>query len=817
MSTHSSPIRRQLIRMVLLTTGAVVLLTTAALFAYDFVTFRQSSRQQLDTLGRAIAANATAALAFDNSDDAESVLSAFEADRHIAGAALYDANGKLFAVYPKGTAASAFPAHPPDQDSTYRFEASYLSGFLPVSEGGRRMGALFVRADVRAINERIRVYGGIVAALIGASALLAYAISRQLQHRISRPILALAEVATAISTRRDYSVRAAPTDAYELDTLTVAFNHMLTEIQSSESRLRVQLSHLSLLQHITRAISDRQDLASIFQVVLTSLEHSLPLDFCCVCRQDAGTAPLVVSTVGAASRAYCERLELSEQSAVPLESSGFTPCLEGRLLYEPDTRAVALPLPQRLADCGLESLVVAPLMADSTFFGVLVAARRRPEGFTSAECELLKQLSDHVALAVKQAQLNSALQQAYDDLRQTQQTVMQQERLRALGQMASGIAHDINNAISPVSLYTESLLEREPDLSERARAYLTTIQRAIDDVAGTVARMREFYRQRETQLTLAKVDLNRTIQQAIDLTHARWSDLPQQRGVMVELRKELSTTPAEVMVAEGEMRDALTNLIFNAVDAMPEGGTLTLRTRVTQAAEAEVARRVHVEVSDTGIGMDEATRRRCLEPFFTTKGDRGSGLGLAMVYGMVQRHSAELQIDSELGRGSTFRLVFAEAEHDQEATVRMPAVALARKLRILLVDDDPLLIKSLEDILQGDGHVVTVAGGGQAGIDAFTASVQAGNPFALVITDLGMPHVDGRRVAAAIKAASPTTPVIMLTGWGQRLVAENDVPPHVNRILNKPPRLNDLRNALAELTKASDAAGRPDESREALA
>jgi len=817
MSAHSSPIRRQLIGMVLLTTGAVVLLTTAALFAYDFVSFRQSSRQQLDTLGRAIAANATAALAFDNSDDAESVLAAFEADRHIAAAALYDANGKLFAVYPKGTPESALPAHPHEHDFTYRFEASFLSGFLPVTESGRRLGTLFVRSDIRAINERIRVYGGIVAVLIGASALLAYAISRQLQHRISRPILELAKVATAISTRRDYSVRAPPADAYELDTLTGAFNHMLTEIQSSESRLRVQLSHLSLLQHITRAISDRQDLSSIFQVVLTSLEQSLPIDFCCVCRRDAGPGPLLVSTIGAASRTYCERLELNEQAALPVETSGFTACLEGRLLYEPNTRAVALPLPQRLAGCGLDSMVVAPLMAESTFFGVLIAARRQADGFTSADCEFLKQLSEHVALAVKQAQLNSALQQAYDDLRQTQQTVMQQERLRALGQMASGIAHDINNAISPVSLYTESLLEREPNLSERARAYLTTIQRAIDDVAGTVARMREFYRQRETQLTLAKVDLNRTIQQAIDLTHARWSDLPQQRGVMVELRKELSRDPAEVMVAEGEMRDALTNLIFNAVDAMPEGGTLTLRTRVTQAAEADHARRVHVEVSDTGIGMDEATRRRCLEPFFTTKGDRGSGLGLAMVYGMVQRHSAELQIDSEPGRGSTFRLVFPEADQDQEGTVRMPAIAVVKRLRILLVDDDPMLIKSMDDILQADGHAVTVAGGGQAGIDAFAASVKAGKPFALVITDLGMPHVDGRRVAAAVKAASPTTPVIMLTGWGQRLVAENDIPPHVNRVLNKPPRLNELRHALAELSAARDSSGRSDESREALA
>ena len=124
-------------------------------------------------------------------------------------------------------------------------------------------------------------------------------------------------------------------------------------------------------------------------------------------------------------------------------------------------------------------------------FGVFLAARRQPHGFSSGECEFLRQLSEHVALAAHQTQLYTSLQQAYDDLRQTQQAVLQQERLRALGQMASGIAHDINNAISPIVLYTESLLEREPNLSERARDYLVTIQRAIEDVAHTISRMRE--------------------------------------------------------------------------------------------------------------------------------------------------------------------------------------------------------------------------------------------------------------------------------------------------------------------------------------
>jgi signal transduction histidine kinase/ActR/RegA family two-component response regulator len=369
------------------------------------------------------------------------------------------------------------------------------------------------------------------------------------------------------------------------------------------------------------------------------------------------------------------------------------------------------------------------------------------------------------------------------------------ERLRALGQMASGIAHDINNAISPVSLYTESLLEREPNLSERARNYLTTIQRAIEDVARTVSRMREFYREREPRLTLERVEINRAVRQVVELTRPRWSDQPQQRGLMVDLQTDFMETLPDIMGAEHEIRDALTNLIFNAVDAMPAGGALFVRTRTLDAAD-----RVVIEVSDTGVGMDEDTRRRCLEPFYTTKGERGTGMGLAMVYGMIQRHSAELEIDSAIGRGTTVRLIFPAQPSSLVAAdpaTQIPTVA--RRLRILLVDDDPLLIKSLQDTLQDDGHVITAASGGQAGIDAFAAAAQRAERFDVVITDLGMPYVDGRKVAASIKALSPATALIMLTGWGQRLIAANESHPHVDKVLAKPPRLQELRAALAEL------------------
>src|SRR4249920_30310 len=199
---------------------------------------------------------------------------------------------------------------------------------------------------------------------------------------------------------------------------------------------------------------------------------------------------------------------MSENAIVPIDENGLARCVQGHVVYEPDIAQSKFSFPARLASAGLRSLVIAPLLVESQVFGVLISARRRPDAFSSGECEFLRQASEHTALAAHQAQLYSALQRAYDDLRTSQQQIMQQERLRALGQMASGIAHDINNAISPVALYTESLLEREPNLSDRARDYLETIQRANEDVAATVARMREFYRPREADLVLSPVNLN---------------------------------------------------------------------------------------------------------------------------------------------------------------------------------------------------------------------------------------------------------------------------------------------------------------------
>ncbi len=411
-----------------------------------------------------------------------------------------------------------------------------------------------------------------------------------------------------------------------------------------------------------------------------------------------------------------------------------------------------------------------------------------------------------------QVRLSEGVQEAYEELRRTQQAVVQQERLRALGQMASGVAHDINNALCPIVAYSELLLKTLSDLPENERRHLDVIRRSGEDISHIVQRLREFYRRRSDTEELVPVNMNQVIEEVVGLTRPRWRDLPQREGTSIRVQTELQPDLPLLASDPSDLREALINLIFNAVDALPQGGTITLATRVESRPGpdpgAAPQQQVLIEVRDDGIGMDDKTRQRCLEPFFSTKAQRGgTGLGLAMVYGMMQRHEGNIEIESTPGYGTTLRLTFPI----RDALVRTdPLTATSRpgqtrSLRILCIDDEPQVRVLLKDCLTNLGHHVMTASSGQQGVEMFCEALECAQPYETVITDLGMPGIDGHQVARSIKAASPATPIVMLTGWGATMKENGETAPEVNAVVGKPARVSELNSLLLKLTAPKPA------------
>jgi signal transduction histidine kinase/ActR/RegA family two-component response regulator len=409
-----------------------------------------------------------------------------------------------------------------------------------------------------------------------------------------------------------------------------------------------------------------------------------------------------------------------------------------------------------------------------------------------------------------QVRLTEGAQKAYDELRHTQHVVVQQERLRALGQMASGIAHDINNALSPIVAYSDLLLTTLPDLPHTSRRHLENIHKSAADIAQIVARMREFYRPRSDTEELASVDLNKVIHDAIELTRPRWRDLPQRHGINIHVDTNLSPDLPPLLGDQSEVREALTNLVFNAVDALPQGGTITFTTRIMDRPGPKTGEpatpHLILEVRDNGVGMDEKTRQRCFEPFFSTKAQRGgTGLGLAMVYGMMQRHEGVIEIESTPGQGTCIRLCFPVVKPTAPPVPAEPkAVTCDTPVKVLCIDDEPMVRQLLDDCLKRYKHDVAVASDGKQGLEMFRTALRSNQPYQVVITDLGMPEVDGEQVARSIKAESPKTPVIMLTGWGTMMKEDTDVSTRVDAVVPKPPRMKELNDLVVQFAKGPE-------------
>ncbi|HYG10463.1 MAG TPA: ATP-binding protein, partial [Pyrinomonadaceae bacterium] len=370
------------------------------------------------------------------------------------------------------------------------------------------------------------------------------------------------------------------------------------------------------------------------------------------------------------------------------------------------------------------------------------------------------------------------------------------EKLSALGELASGVAHDFNNTLAGILGRAQLLLNTSDPT--KIESGLEIIIKTAKDGAKTIKRIQDFARQRRDH-AFSPVAVDQLLLDVSEITRPRWKDHAEAASVHINLELKISSK-ALVLGDESELREVLVNMVFNAVDAMPAGGTLTLATREAGGA-------VEISVADTGTGMSDEVRSRIFDPFFTTKGKAGMGLGLAVSYGIIRRHEGAVEVESETGRGTCFRITLPSAKNaakpQANAIPSVPAtVAESFRTKFLVVDDEESVRELLRDILEAEGHEVVVAGSGREALALFA---DAG--FAAVLMDVGLPSMSGWELARSVRERDAHIPLAIITGWGEAVGSNAQKAAGVDWVVAKPFTIEQITTIARDVSRRQQEAG----------
>ena len=404
---------------------------------------------------------------------------------------------------------------------------------------------------------------------------------------------------------------------------------------------------------------------------------------------------------------------------------------------------------------------------------------RRVRGAVTVERDVTERTRLEQQVRTEADRLERMVQERTSELLALQEAASRDRRLAAVGQLAAGVMHDVNNALNPI-MAAAYLLEMNAENPVAVRDYAVRIARAAETGAATAARVGRFIRQEPLLGSReASVDLSVMVQEVVAMTRPLWQE--RAKGGVVKLEESLAPT-ATVRGIAGELREALLNLVQNALDAMAGGGTLRIRT-VADAME------VSVEVSDTGTGMSQEVRERAFEPFFTTKGVNGTGLGLAEVYGIARRHRGRAEIESAPGEGTTVRLIFPPGAVPATPAVEPPKRAPIQR-RVLLVEDHHDSREFMQVLLESDGHSVTAV----KNVEEARARLEDESfPLDVLVTDIGLPDGSGWDLVAYARDVRPSLRIGVVTGWEPR----NEQDPACDFTLRKPVGATDLLSQIA--------------------
>ena len=573
----------------------------------------------------------------------------------------------------------------------------------------------------------------------------------------------------------------------EIGEITGAFAGLLTELRASTDRLGDSVVKLGTLNDLAELGARIPALQDLLEVVLERTMRTVHASIGSIMLLDPERRTLRIAASRGLPDVAGMEINVGEGIAGKVVEAGDPVVVED---IETDPRFARSNDPKY----GSGSFICLPVRSRDHVIGVINLARKQPgvEGgtvataFSATDLYFLNALMTNVGYAVDNARMlqdsrQSAhqLQQALDDVKTAQARLVQGETLRALGELASGMAHHLNNLLSVILGRVDLLLSAAEAPEYRRR--LESVRLAGLDAADVVRRMLRFT-QRKNFSDMALVDLNALAREVVELLRPRWHDEAHLRGVEIDVRLELGQIPT-TRGDEAALREVLMNLLVNAIEALPDGGRIVVKTGVAEEG-------IHCSVADSGAGMSEALRARATEPFFTTKGPKGTGLGLSASYGILEQHGGELSIESAEGRGTTVTIRLpAMPEAVALRRTEAPSPGAPRSLRILLIDDEPDVRQVFGEMLVAEGHRVIDAEGGAEGL----ARLEDGEPFDAVFTDLGMPDMTGWEVARAVKARWPKVTVVVITGWPEEAEGRDADRRTVDFTVAKPVTIDALR------------------------
>lgn len=553
------------------------------------------------------------------------------------------------------------------------------------------------------------------------------------------------------------------------------------EVSASQSlaREKRQNEKFAALLAVSHAVVNTLDLNVILTTIAKKVREVIQTDECTVFLFDEKEQllyPVVCDARDYMEEMMAVRLKLGEGITGMVALTG-----RGEIVDDAESDPRSMTVPGTPAEQA--ALLCVPLVSQDRVVGVITLSRLGTRVFQQEDLELATLFAGQCSAAIANARMYESMKAAYDELRDTQAQLVQAAKLNALGEMAGGVAHDFNNILAAILGRTQLLLQTVPE--HELRRQLLVIEQAALDGAQTVRRVQEFTRVRQDE-HFQTVDINQVLLGVTELTRPVWESGAKRKGLSIDVHLELGATSMTVGNAS-ELREVFTNLVLNAVDAMPNGGELW----ITSSNGAGGV--VDVQIRDTGIGMDSTILGKIFDPFFTTKPAKGTGLGLSVAYGIVTRHRGTIAVDSEPAVGTLFTLKFPVGTAPDESLPAADDAPLPR-LRVLVVDDEEIVLEVLVDLLAAIGMDVERALGGPAGIEA----VRQGE-YDVVFTDLGMPEVNGWDLATAAKARRANTAVVLVTGWGFQLGEDMVVSSGVDLIMAKPFSWDDVRQTLRQV------------------